>query len=151
MATRRRWECKRRLSKKYSIAVIEDNPTDILLLRMALDKVELEYEIREITEGPGALPSLSQADPPPDLIVTDGFVPGMDLEELLSELKKIEPMKSVPVIVMTGMQDSQFERRVKEKGAADYIVKPGNLEGWRKVGERIKHMLEKAKRADGAA
>ena len=59
-----------------------------------------------------------------DLVLVDYNMPGMNGLELMSEIKKDELLKSIPII-MTTVEGSR--RRVKafmEKGAADYIKKP---------------------------
>jgi CheY-like chemotaxis protein len=132
---------------KYLIAVIEDNPTDIMLLRLALDRTGLLYELREISDGKSALQSLADGRPV-DVIITDLVVPGMDFEQLLTGLKRTS---DVPVVVMSGMRDPKLAQRIKERGAADFLVKPANLDGWWTVGERLKAILENVKGAERGA
>ncbi len=141
------------MSTIYSIAVIEDSPSDMTLLRMGLTKTGLLFELREIPDGPEALQFLSRTTTIPDLIITDLIVPGLDLNTLIAALKETETLKSVPVIVLSGMTDARLAARAGEhENVADYIIKPGDLQGWWRVGERVKNVLEKkkSKHAGGA-
>ena len=134
----------------YSIALIEDSPSDVMLLRMALDKAGVEYELDEISDGRSVVQSLHDRIAPPDLIITDFVVPGMDCERLLAELQSVPRLRDVPVIVMSGMRNSDLTERLKGQ-VADHIVKPANLAGWREIGERVRYWLERAKGAEGGA
>ena len=129
------------VKRMYRIAVIEDTPAEILLLRIALDRAELAYELVEFSAGESAIASLAACESLPDLIITDAILPRMSLNELLSGLKEIELVRKVPVIVLSGMDDPELTRAALANGAADYIVKPSDLPGWIAVGHRLKHRL----------
>ena len=118
-----------------------------MLLRMALDATALPYELLELPDGRSALDRLSDANEPPNLIVTDFVVPGMDFEQLLMGLESVPSLRSVPVIVVSGMRDAKLIERIKGR-VADYLVKPAHLNGWWEIGNRLKQTLERIKDAE---
>ena len=61
---------------------------------------------------------------------------------MIARLKQSEALKHVPVIVISGMVDPSVIERTRSSGAADYIAKPSNLEGWFQLGERLKQAVE---------
>ena len=63
-----------------------------------------------------------------DLVVTDYNMPEMDGMELISEMKKDELLKSIPVFVISVEGSQQKRKEFMEKGAAEYLMKPFTLE-----------------------
>lgn len=59
-----------------------------------------------------------------DIIVTDMIMPGMDGLQLLSELRRSERTRDVPVIVLTGANEADLKRRALELDATDLLTKP---------------------------
>lgn len=62
----------------------------------------------------------------PDLIILDIRMPEMSGEEFLAYIKKNGLFKEIPVIVLSGVEDSATRIRMLEEGADDYILKPFN-------------------------
>lgn len=60
-----------------------------------------------------------------DLVVTDISMPGMSGETLLGYVKANSP--STPVIFISGSKDRELARRLRVKGAADFLSKPFDL------------------------
>ena len=127
----------------YSIAIIDDSPTDIRLLRLALDKAGLQYECKQFIRGHVSMESLLTLKEPLDLIITDGEVPGMDSEEFVTRLKQSPTLGGVPVVVLSGISDPAFVKRMLERGVEDYCMKPHDLDGWYQLGNRLKHLIAK--------
>ena len=90
------------------IAIIEDNPEAVRLLRRVL-QAHGEYQIDEAYDGEAGLEMVRQA--PPDLILLDLMMPKMDGFEVLEALKADECLKEVPVIVVTARDLTVHERQ----------------------------------------
>ena len=90
------------------IAIIEDNPEAVRLLRRVL-QAHGEYQIDEAYNGEAGLGMVRQA--PPDLILLDLMMPKMDGFEVLEALKANERLKEVPVIVVTARDLTAHERQ----------------------------------------
>ena len=90
------------------------------------------------TNGERAL-SIAFGDPPPDLILLDIMMPGMNGYEVCRRLKADERTKEVPVVFITALDDVASKVKGFETGGTDYISKPFEpLE----VHARVKSLLE---------
>lgn len=84
-----------------------------------------EYAIVAATSGEKAL-ELARRQPPPDLILLDIKMPGMDGYAVLSQLKIDPQTADIPVIFVTALADAADEAQGLNMGVADYITKPLN-------------------------
>ena len=106
-------------SEKPIIAAIDDDPVILNLLVSMLSK---SYNVRPFTSGKKALGIF--ADMMPDLILLDHQMPDMLGLDVLRAMKKIEKIRDIPVIFLTGSIDSENEVEALDQGAVDYISKP---------------------------
>jgi len=76
---------------------------------------------------------------PPDLILLDMMLPGLNGIEVITALKANAATKSIPVVVMTAYpSDAQFiESTVKALGAVEYLAKPVQVDELVKTIERL--------------
>ena len=102
-----------------SIVVIEDNKDNRLLVRSLLSEF---YAITEYETGFEAFRGLRNNVP--DLILLDISLPGMDGVEVLSQLRKDERLKKIPVIALTAHAVSGDREQYLASGFNDYIAKP---------------------------
>src|SRR3569832_872127 len=86
-----------------------------------------DYAIIAATSGEKAL-QLAQHQPPPDLILLDIRMPGMDGYSVLAHLKSHPATADIPVMFVTAQDDATDEARGLRLGVADYLVKPVNPE-----------------------
>ncbi len=101
------------------VAVVEDNPDNRLLLQAILDGL---YDVVEYVNGVDALEGLAAA--PPDLVLLDISLPGMDGNEILARIRADERLKKLPVIALTAHAMSGDRERYLAAGFNDYITKP---------------------------
>ena len=120
---------------KPCILAIDDTPENLLTLKAALGS---EFRLQFATSGAMGL-ALAEAAPP-DLILLDVMMPEMDGYETCRRLKAEPRLRSIPVIFVTALDDSEAEGAGLALGAADYITKPINLEIAR---QRIRNLLER--------
>ena len=102
-----------------TILVVDDVPENIDVLTGILRG---EYRVRAATNGPSALALARKS--PPDLILLDIMMPGMDGYEVCRQLKSDLATRKVPVIFVTAMDDEEDESRGFDVGCVDYITKP---------------------------
>jgi CheY-like chemotaxis protein len=105
---------------KQTILVVDDTPENIDILTEALNPY---YHTRVATNGEKAL-KIAFSSAPPDLILLDIMMPGMNGYEVCSSLKANPVTNSIPVIFVTAMSEMTDEKKGLEMGAVDYIAKP---------------------------
>ncbi|KAB2928113.1 MAG: two-component system response regulator [Dechloromonas sp.] len=105
---------------KQNILVVDDTPENIDLLSEILRD---DYRIRVATSGEKAL-QIACSDEPPDLILLDIMMPGMNGLEICRRLKANPDRRRIPIIFVTAMSSTADEELGLATGAVDYITKP---------------------------
>ena len=105
---------------RATILVVDDTPENLALMSSLLKD---EYRVKIANGGEKAL-RIAQGDPPPDLILLDIMMPGMDGYQVLEQLKRDPVTSDIPVIFLTAKSEIDDERKGLELGAVDYITKP---------------------------
>jgi len=105
---------------KKILLLVDDTPANI---QIALAILKDLYQVRVATNGTKAL-ELANTEPPPDLILLDVMMPGMDGFEVCTRLKADAKTCEIPVIFLTGQTEIEDETRGFEVGGVDYIHKP---------------------------
>lgn len=106
------------------ILIVDDIPENIRILGNLLKS---EYRISLAISGEKALKK-AVGDPPPDLILLDIMMPGIDGFEVCERLKRVEKTKDIPIIFITAKNAREDEEKGFLLGAADYIKKPYSTE-----------------------
>ena len=107
-------------SRTGRILVVDDQPANLRVVGALLERNG--YAVASASSGPDALSAARSA--PPDLVLLDMMMPGMDGFELLAALKDEPGMRQVPAIFLTAAQDRELLLRAFEAGAVDYVTKP---------------------------
>jgi len=103
-----------------SILVVEDNPTN---LKLACDVLEWSgYKVLQAGDAEQALKLIDQT--PPDLILMDIGLPGMDGLALTRKLKAADGTKDIRIIALTAYAMKGDEQKVLDAGCDGYISKP---------------------------
>lgn len=108
------------LESRKTVLIVDDIPEEIIIIDEILKR---EYTVKAVTSGAAAL-SVARRDPPPDLILLDIMMPGMDGFEVCRNLKSDSAGTSIPVIFLTARRAGIDEKTAFQMGAADYIRKP---------------------------
>jgi len=107
-------------NEQATILVVDDTPENIDVLRGILKST---YKVKVAINGMQAL-KLSTTDTPPDLILLDVMMPGMDGYEVCRRLKADQRSEGIPVIFVTAKNETRDEVLGFEVGGVDYISKP---------------------------
>ncbi|MDX2469696.1 MAG: diguanylate cyclase [SAR324 cluster bacterium] len=110
--------------EKIKILVIDDNETNLALIKHILTKVG--YEVVAASTGQEGIEVAFKGQC--QLILLDIMMPGMDGFEVMETLQADSQARKIPVIFLTAKQDSQDMIRGLSLGAQDYITKPINPE-----------------------
>jgi diguanylate cyclase (GGDEF)-like protein len=109
---------------KADILVVDDEPENLHVLSHMLHL--FGYRVRAVSEGAMAL-SVARATPP-DLILLDISMPGMDGYQTCQQLKADERTRDIPVIFISALVDVQDKVKAFGVGGVDYIPKPFQIE-----------------------
>lgn len=111
-------------AQDYNILIVDDTPAN---LKMIVEYLEhYGFGTRITRSGENALKRV-QYDPP-DLILLDVLMPGLDGFETCRRLKAREATRDIPVIFMTALASTEDKVKGFEVGAVDYVTKPLNQE-----------------------
>jgi putative two-component system response regulator len=109
-------------AEKQVILAVDDSPETIALISELLRD---SYGVKVATNGKDALRiAFSASSNPPDLILLDIMMPGMDGYEVCNHLKSDSQTRDIPVIFLTAKSDIADEEKGFDLGAVDYITKP---------------------------
>lgn len=101
------------------IAVVEDNPDNRLLVQALIGD---RYDISEYETGQEGLDGIT-ADPP-DLVLLDISLPGMDGTEVLQHVRAREGIADLPIIALTAHAMAGDREKYLAMGFNDYVTKP---------------------------
>ena len=102
------------------ILIVDDSPIHLRILSESL--VAAGYEVAVAENGENALQQAIYH--PPDLILLDIQMPGMDGFETCQQLKAHPTTQTIPIIFMTALADTASKIRGLKAGAVDYLTKP---------------------------
>lgn len=104
---------------RRTVAVVEDSPDNRLLVQAILGEL---YDLVEYENGSDAVAGVLTS--PPDLVLLDISLPGMDGNEVLARIRADERIRRLPVIALTAHAMSGDRERYLAAGFDDYISKP---------------------------
>lgn len=110
------------MDKTHRVLIVDDERYNIKVLTEFLHE---DYKIMATKDGEQALKA-AQGPKPPDLILLDIILPGIDGYEVCKRLKANDKTKHIPVIFVSAISEAMDAARAFEFGAVDYIAKPFN-------------------------
>lgn len=105
---------------QHEILIVDDKIENVQLLKKFLEVAD--HQIRTALDGETAL--LSAAARPPDLILLDIKMPGMDGVEVCRQLQQDKRTAHIPVIFISALEDTRIKMQAFQAGGVDYITKP---------------------------
>ena len=110
---------KAKEEKPALVLIVDDNPDMRVYIRQTLHDY---YRIAEASDGEEGLRMAREALP--DIIISDVMMPKIDGYELCRQIKGSDPLKNIPVILLTARASEEMTLDGIEAGAYDYITKP---------------------------
>jgi len=128
-----------------TILVVDDDVVNVELLE---EMLSLEgYRVDKAFDGFQALRRISES--PPDLVLLDVMMPGMDGFEVCRRIKADQANRFIPVVLVTALRGTEDRIRGLEIGADDFLSKPvdrGELLARVRSLLRIKHLYDELER-----
>ncbi|PYE53805.1 response regulator [Deinococcus yavapaiensis] len=129
-------------SKSFTLLLVEDELADAALFQDMLAEVGGSMTVHHVEHGQAALDFLTRqgehADAPrPDLVVLDLNMPVMNGHEFLAQVKQLERVRSIPVLVLSTSDRPEDVHRSYDAQASGYVVKPGTYQEYTRVLETV--------------
>ena len=105
---------------KPTILIVDDTPANLDLL---VEILKEDFRTKVATRGDKAL-ELAFSGTPPDLVLLDIMMPGLNGYEVCERLKANPATRAIPIIFVTAMSEVEDETRGLELGGVDYVTKP---------------------------
>ena len=122
------------------ILIVDDAKTNIDILVEALRG---EYKLSVALDGAAALRSVEKN--PPDLVLLDIVMPGVDGYEVCRQLRAQESTRELPIMFLSSLEDVKDKTRGFEVGGNDYLTKPFEV---LEVKARVRSLLKAKAYAD---
>ena len=120
------------------VLLVDDDEVNLLLTSIALR--ERGFSITEASSGEQALQVLTEWLP--DIVVLDAIMPGMDGFSTCREMRQLPGYESLPVLMLTGLDDDASITRAYEAGATDFFVKSTQ---WSLLAGRLRYLLRSSR------
>lgn len=129
--------------KKKKILIIEDDYDLSALMIRHLHSAD--YDVLNVGDAIQGVQFARKEIP--DLVILDLMIPGGGGLNVLERLSQIPETQSIPIIVLTGVHDTEMKKKVLEAGAMEYLEKPYNAQELLRSVEQ--HIKEEEKAAEG--
>lgn len=106
--------------KRLTVLVVDDTPDNLSLLSELFKDL---YRVQVANTGAKAI-ALCQSDNPPDLVLLDVMMPGMDGFEVAQRLRQHPTSEHIPIVFVTALADDASRVRGMSLGAVDFVTKP---------------------------
>ena len=103
--------------------MVDDQPDTLTLIVRALE--DAQYTVSKASSGALALGMIEEQ--PPDLVVLDYKMEGMDGMAVMKALRSKSETQRLPVLMLTAMADEPSTRAGFEAGVTDYVTKPFSI------------------------
>jgi len=123
------------VASNIKVLLVDDNPMVLDLLRKALEPLAALT-----TAGDGADALLKAIDDPPDLLIADYSMPGMDGRQLFEKLKGRAATARIPIILAASRADINDKLKPLEDRAEDFLEKPFFI---KEATARLKKVIDK--------
>lgn len=113
------------------ILLVEDNPHDLELTLVALERSQLANEVIVLRDGAEALDYLfrrnayaDRIDGNPAVLLLDLKLPKVDGLQVLDAIRQTEELRSIPVVMLTSSREEPDLSKAYQLGVNAYVVKP---------------------------
>lgn len=112
-------------AEKKNILIIDNEKEFTSLIKTFLEE-SCSLNIKVVPDGYNGINMAAKLKP--DLILLDVLMPAMNGFSILEKLKHDEKTASIPVIMITALDNDKYKQKARELNCMDYLVKPIKLE-----------------------
>ena len=127
--------------QSQKVLLIEDNHDDVFLMRRAVKKAGMPWNVNVVMDGQEAIDYMNGAGkfanreefPLPSLVFLDLKLPYFSGFDVLTRIRNHETLKDVPVIILTSSPEQRDQQKAAELGANVYLIKPPTEDMLRRI------------------
>jgi chemotaxis family two-component system response regulator Rcp1 len=128
------------------ILIVEDNESDVFLIRKAIEKTKLPVTLHVVKDGLQAMRFFDQADsnpaaPCPTLVLLDINLPRKQGGEVLKYMRNSRKCGKALVIAVSSSDSPRDREEMMKLGAGGYFRKPSEYKDFMKLGDLVKALL----------
>ncbi len=127
-------------SNEPTILVVDDDPDDVELATLAIEKARQDAHVISASDGKSALMLLLSRTSLPDLVLLDLKMPGMSGVETLREMRAIDKLKKIPVVVITSSSLESDMCEALSAGADGFAHKAFDMAQFNRDIEALLHL-----------
>lgn len=120
------------------VLIVDDNPLNIELAEYVLEAAA--FEVESVPDAAHVLRRLE--GPPPDLVLLDIQLPGMDGLELARRLRADERWRDIALLAFTAFAMKGDEQRMRDAGCDGYLAKPIDVS---RFAEQVREVWQRAR------
>lgn len=131
--------------RTVEILLVEDNLTDSFFMRLALRQSRRPFKLMMAKDGDMAMEILRELEGRgalPELILLDLRLPGRSGWDVLSEIKRDEALRGIPVIVVSGFNNEGEVQKAREMERVTYLVKPIDMVNFLELPRVVDRILD---------
>ena len=121
-------------NKKPLVLIVDDDESIRALLQRQMDLDG--YRVATAADGASAIATADEVAP--DIVLLDALMPGMDGFQVAETLKASEHTRTIPIIMVTALDDQKSRLRALKAGAQEFLTKPLDRN---EVSLRVRNML----------
>lgn len=120
------------------VLVVEDHEPTARLVATVLEDTKDSLSTVVVGDGKACLEILEDDESErPDLVLLDLDLPVIDGRDVLERRQEERSLRRIPTIILSNTSDTETVRECYEQGANAFIAKPGDLDEYESVAERI--------------
>ena len=128
------------------ILLIEDNPGDVDLLRLAIKTARFDCDLTVLNDGGEAMAMVHGQGkyanlPAPDLVVLDLNIPKNDGIEIVASMRSSETFRDTRVVILSSSSSPRDYAKLERFHIARYITKPPDLDEFLSIGAQLKNLV----------
>ena len=131
---------------RFRIVLVEDAEPDVFLVREALERDGLEFELEVLDDGEKAVDFIDRIDQDPairrpNLLLLDLNLPKKSGGQVLERVRQSPACADVPVVILTSSDSPMDKARAAQYKATEYFKKPSKWDEFMRLGPLVRDLL----------
>ena len=131
---------------RFRIVLVEDAEPDVFLVREALERDGLEFELEVLDDGEKAVDFIDRIDQDPgirrpNLLLLDLNLPKKSGGQVLERVRQSPVCAHVPVVILTSSDSPMDKARAAQYKATEYFKKPSKWDEFMRLGPLVRDLL----------